>query len=536
MGYSPSALFALDNFCNILPEEQAESLYEHLDFVRNDSSELVQRPEVFPLTIIAPDSTSIKFLCAIHIPERNQNLIVCELELEDDQLFPLFSPAEEVSSPLPPEDTLHLSSSEQQLLESTTSISKSLRVLRHARKRGGQAAALEVFGLMSQIQGDIIKPHYPLFMNLFANDILSKEQLESTTDLETFLKVAVGILKELTGFHRVMVYQFDENWNGRVVTELVDTRATKDLYKGLNFPASDIPKQARDLYRINKVRLLYDRDQETARLVCKSKEYLDDPLDMTHSYLRAMSPIHIKYLRNMAVRASMSISITAFDELWGLISCHTYGQKGMRVSFSIRRMCAIIGEAISRSIEKLSYLSKIHAQKLINTVPTEQNPTGYIIAGSEDLLGLFDADFGLLSIREETKVLGKLEHSQEALALLEYLRMRKFTSVTTSQGIESDFPDLNYGPGFSVIAGLLLVPLSMGGNDFIVFFRKGQLKLVNWAGNPYEKILREGTRGYLEPRTSFKAWCETVAGRCKEWTENQSKRLFPPVFYCVWIA
>lgn len=356
----------------------------------------------------------------------------------------------------------------------------------------------------------------------------NKVQLSSAPNLDTFLKVTVGILKELTGFHRVMIYQFDENWNGQVVTELVDSSATKDLYKGLNFPASDIPKQARDLYRVNKVRLLYDRDQETARLICKSKKYLDKPLDMTHSYLRAMSPIHIKYLRNMAVRASMSISITAFDELWGLVSCHTYGQKGMRVSFSIRRMCAIISDAMSRNIEKLSYASRLQAQKLINTVPTEQNPTGYIVASSDDLLKLFGANFGLLSIREETKVLGELEHSQEALALLEYLRIRKFTSVTVSQSIGVDFPDLNYGPGFSVIAGLLLVPLSIGGDDFIVFFRKGQLKLVNWAGNPYEKILKEGTQGYLEPRTSFKAWTETVVGRCKEWTEDQSKP--PPSF------
>lgn len=357
--------------------------------------------------------------------------------------------------------------------------------------------------------------------------MLSKEQLSSALDLDTFLKVAVGILKELTGFHRVMIYQFDENWNGLVVTELVDSSATTDLYKGLNFPASDIPKQARDLYRVNKVRLLYNRDQETARLVCKSKKYLDKPLDMTHSYLRAMSPIHIKYLKNMAVRASMSISITAFDELWGLVSCHTYGQKGMRVNFSIRKMCGIISEAMSRNVERLSYESKLQAQNLINTVPTEQNPTGYIVAGSDDLLKLFGADFGLLSIGEETKVLGKLDHPQEALALLEYLRIRKFTSVTTSQGIKFDFLDLSYGPGFSTIAGILLVPLSMGGRDFIVFFRKGQLKIVNWAGNPYAKILREGTQGYLEPRTSFRAWSETVVGRCKAWTENQSK---PPCF------
>ncbi|KAG9615566.1 hypothetical protein KCU64_g23554, partial [Aureobasidium melanogenum] len=173
-----------------------------------------------------------------------------------------------------------------------------------------------------------------------------------------------------------MVYQFDSQWNGRVVTELVDPRATKDLYKGLNFPASDIPKQARELYKINKVRMLYDRDHETARLVCRTVQDLEKPLDLTYSYLRAMSPIHIKYLANMAVRSSMSISINAFDELWGLISCHAYGSKGTRVSFPIRKMCRLVGETASRNIERLSYASRLHARKLINTVPTSKNPSG----------------------------------------------------------------------------------------------------------------------------------------------------------------
>lgn len=318
-----------------------------------------------------------------------------------------------------------------------------------------------------------------------------------------------------------MIYQFDDAWNGQVVTELVDYRATKDLYKGLHFPASDIPVQARELYRINKVRLLYDRDLQTARLVCKTQEDLQVPLDLTHSYLRAMSPVHIKYLSNMQVRASMSISITAFDQLWGLISCHSYGSRGMRVSFPIRKMCRLIGETTSRNIERLSYAKRLHARKLINTVPTEQNPGGYIVASSDDLLRLFDADFGLLSIRDETKVLGKLENSQEALAMLEYLRIRNFTTVVTSQDLRKDFPDLKYAPGFSVVAGLLLVPLSLKGTDFIVFFRKGQLKHVHWAGNPYEKNMRRGTANFLEPRTSFKIWSETVVGKSREWTEEQ---------------
>ena len=190
-----------------------------------------------------------------------------------------------------------------------------------------------------------------------------------------------------------------------------------------------------------------------------------------------MSPIHLKYLGNMGVKASMSISIMAFDQLWGLVSCHSYGPKGMRVSFPIRKMCRLIGEACSRNIERLSYTRRLSAQKLVNAIPTGHNPSGYIVASSDDLLVLFDADCGLLSIRDETKALGKLEDSQEALALLEYLRIKSFTSVLSSQDLVKDCPDLKYKPGFQRIAGLLLVPLSSEGEDFIVFFRKPQAKV-----------------------------------------------------------
>jgi hypothetical protein len=139
-----------------------------------------------------------------------------------------------------------------------------------------------------------------------------------------------------------------------------------------------------------------------------------------------------------------------------------------RVSFPIRKMCRLVGDSASRNIERLSYANRLQARKLINTVPTQSNPSGYIIASSDDLLKLFDADCGLLSIRDETKILGELEQTHEALAMLEYLRLRRITSVTTSIDIREDFLDLRYPPGFTVIAGLLLVPLSAGGQDFIV--------------------------------------------------------------------
>ncbi|KAI0969528.1 hsp90-like protein [Xylaria arbuscula] len=498
IGYSPQALFRLGSFTEILSEEQTDNLLDHIDFIRDeDSDPAASGPDVFSISLRPPKSKTIKLWCAMHVNASHPDLFICEFEPEDDQRHPVRPPDETI--PEEPEDTLYQSPTAEELYQSTEISSKPLRVLRSARQRRGEASAMQVFDIMSQVQ----------------------EQFSSAPNLERFLKILVGIVKELTGFHRVMVYQFDAAFNGKVVTELVDPVKTRDLYHGLHFPASDIPKQARELYKLNKVRLLYDRDLESARLVCRNVEDLERPLDLSHAYLRAMSPIHLKYLANMAVRSSMSISINAFGELWGLIACHSYGPAGMRVSFPIRKMCRMVGDTASRNIERLSYASRLHARKLINTMPTDKNPSGYIIASSDDLLKLFDADFGMLSIGDETKVLGKIAQSQEALAMLEYLRYRNFTTVLTTQDITQDFPDLQYTPGFAVVAGLLYVPLSTGGHDFIVFFRQGQVREVKWAGNPYEKTVKAGTSNLLEPRSSFKTWRETVVGKCREWTEEQ---------------
>ncbi|EAW20629.1 putative sensor histidine kinase/response regulator [Aspergillus fischeri NRRL 181] len=494
LGHSPKCLFALPNFCDILDEEQTDNLLDHLDFVRDDGYDpSVDGPEVFLLSVKLPSGKPRRFWCAAHLSPADSNSVICEFELEDDRINPLSVSG--LTTPVTPTDTLGVEPTPEQLEHSTVNISQPLRVLRNARRRRGEAAAMEVFSILSQIQ----------------------DQLGRAKSLDSLLNTATGLVKELTGFHRVLIYQFDTEWNGTVVAELVDPKASVDLYKGLCFPASDIPKQARDLYRINKVRLLYDRDQVTSRLVCRTLEDLQTPVDMTHSYLRAMSPIHLKYLANMGVRASMSISISGFNELWGLISCHTYGTHGMRVSFPVRKMCRLIGDTVSRNIERLSYASRLQARKLINTVPTDQNPSGYIIATSDDLLKLFDADYGALSIRDETKLLGKMTHSQEILALLEYLRMRRMNSVVASHHITKDFPDLFYPPGFKHISGMLYVPLSPGGTDFMVFFRRGHLTEIKWAGNPYDK---KSQNGHLEPRKSFQTWRETVLDQSREWTES----------------
>jgi light-regulated signal transduction histidine kinase (bacteriophytochrome) len=340
IGYTPRELFKFNSFCDILAEEQKDNFLDHVDFVRDEGADPASNgPDVITIYILNSDQPMIsrKLWCAMHINPSHSNLIICEFELDDDETYPLVPLSE--STPEAPEDTLNCDPTDEEYIESTSNPSKPLRLLRNARKRRVDVATMEVYNIISQVQ----------------------DQLASAPDLERFLKILVGVIKELIGFHRVMIYQFDTSFHGRVVTELVDPRATKDLYRGLHFPASDIPKQARDLHKINKVRLLYDRDLTTARLVCKSDD-LERPLDLTFSYLRAISAIHLKYLANMAVRSSMSISINAFNELWGLISCHSYGSKGMRVSFPIRNMCRLIGDTASQNIERLSYASASSSQ------------------------------------------------------------------------------------------------------------------------------------------------------------------------------
>ncbi|KAK4689097.1 hypothetical protein P7C73_g1006, partial [Tremellales sp. Uapishka_1] len=416
----------------------------------------------------------------------------------------------------------------ERILESTTNHAKPLRALERMRRsagedrgrpgRGGRGRR----GARAARSGGAPGSTTEGTLDVFAVLGQINDQLGQAADLEAFLKVTVGVVQDLSRFHRVLIYQFDESMNGQVVSELVEWGKTTDLFKGLMFPAADIPAQARELYKINKVRLLYDRSQTTARMVLKSKEDLDTPLDMTHCYLRAMSPIHIKYLANMGVRSSMSVSIMAFGQLWGLIACHGYGHAGMRVSFPVRQMMRILSDSISRNIERLSYAQRLHSRKLISTIPTQSHPTGYIVSNADDLLQIFDADAGLLVIGDGCKLLGQsAEQGQAMLAISEYLRIMKFDNMKASHHIAADFPDLMLPRSLDAIAGMLYVPLSAkAGQDFIVLLRKGQAKEVQWAGKPY-KDEQSNTDASLEPRKSFRVWSETVTGRSRAWTDDQ---------------
>ncbi|ORY05270.1 hypothetical protein BCR34DRAFT_604558 [Clohesyomyces aquaticus] len=490
--YTPRVIFGLDDFLLVLPAHQrlvfrAQASSVLASFKQTDKS---AEPRVFSLSFFDPSGYIIPAWCAMHYLGGGHDLLICEFELQENVGFTQ-APLDDL--PSTPYNTL-----DSDPLDAPCSFASKSEPLSITADVGelfhGDGQTMAVVNIMSQIQ----------------------HQLSNKKHVQDLLDAIVGIIQELTAFHRCMVYRFDEEYNGSVVAELINPQACKDVYRGLHFPASDIPKQARDLYKINRVRVLFDRERLPSRLICRNVSDLENPLDLTHSYLRAMSPVHLKYLQNMSVRSTMSISLDYKGELWGLICCHSYSPTATKISFPVRELCYWVGLCASNCLDKLLNAEKLKARNSLASMKVGISPQVCASASSEDLLQMFEADFGFLVVQGEARTLGKLSSYLEAVTLLRYVYFRNFESPFGTKNITKDFTDLVYEQGFDHIAGLMFIPLSNIAGDFIVFFRKNQIMEVHWAGNPQMSKI-----GPLEPRNSFVKWTETVKGTCKPWTDEQ---------------
>lgn len=494
IGFGPQDLFELSCFTQLLSPVYKTNFKARIEARKlwHQKEKLRAYPDIFTMMLESAPHTPM--YCALHFRE-DAGLFICEFEAKNDLLTDV--PPENSSLPGESINVIDNQASEEERIVSTTKYSEPFRTIQRTKNRLGE---MEMFHLGCEVQ----------------------EQLNSATSIASLLDIVVGLVFDLTGFHRIMAYQFDEDDAGLVRAEYIDERASLDLYRGLKFPNTDIPIQARQLYQLNKIRLLYDRTQKPARLMSSSKKHNPKSLNLSSAYLRAMSPVHIKYLANMGVRASFSISLIVEGRLWGLISCHDYGLEGKRVSFPMRELCRSLGDCTSNNIEKLLYLSRIQARRHLGKAPPKVSPSQYVAASSRDLLQMFEADFGFLAIKDEARTIGRLFAYNESISLLQYIRKKSHTCVFRTQNISADCTDIIYPSRFVLISGFLVIPLALSGSDFLVFFRKGQLKEVKWAGNPNEKIYRPGTK-YLEPRASFKRWSEHVVGTSREWTREQGQ-------------
>jgi len=508
--YQPKELFSIESFNHVIPIYQRPLFNSQLRLVRNayERKSKEQEPVVFTFSFHDPDGRLIPCWCAAHYRGGDSDLYICEFELQDYSMHPLATP-QFTGVSTHPIDTLGSDHMDITTVSSLRSKSQSLFPDPDLVIPGisPDTTSVEIVGIATKIQ----------------------KQFSEARSVPDLLDAVVSVVRDLTGFNRVMVYEFDKYFNGTVVAELMDPKACQDVYRGLHFPSTDIPPQARQLYMVNKVRVLFDRSQQTARLVGKTTADIAVPLDLTHAYLRAMSPVHLKYLRNMAVRSSMSMSLESEGKLWGLIVCHSYGPTATRVPFSAREMSHYVGVAASTCLEKLLNADKLQARRIIDTLHHQKGPNECITASSDELLKLFDADCGFLVIEGEAKTIGRLASYTEAVIVLRYLFFRRPGTILFSDNIAGDFTDIHYPDGFKMIAGVLYIPLSGTTDDCVVFYRRNQLREVHWAGRP-SLAVKYGT---LEPRNSFRKWTETVDGTSKSWTVEQrmsfwSFRQLPP--------
>jgi two-component system, chemotaxis family, sensor kinase Cph1 len=342
--------------------------------------------------------------------------------------------------------------------------------------------------------------------------------LQGTASLaESFDRAAVT-MRTATGFDRAMVYRFLPDGSGVVVAE--DARAGLESFLGLHYPASDIPKQARELYRRNWLRAIPDVDYQPAQLRPALNPRSGAPVDMSHCTLRSVSPIHLEYLRNMGVSASLSASIVCQDQLWGMLVLHHYAPR--HVSADLRVACETFAQVFSLHVE-----AKTQAETSVLRIDTRRRReelVGRLMGASDlsevlatwDLLGYVGAGGGAIFLEGRLRILGETPPSEEILALVRWLNTLN-QPVFATDNLYSSYPP---AAQFSKVAsGLLALGVSRDPRDYVLWFRPEFGLTVRWAGNP-SKSLKVGPLGpRLTPRGSFAEFLEKKSMHSVPWSE-----------------
>ena len=344
-------------------------------------------------------------------------------------------------------------------------------------------------------------------------------ELDRASSLQELYDITARAVATLTGFDRVMVYRYDADYNGEVVAEAKLPELNSFL--GLHYPASDIPAQARALYEKNWIRLISDVGYIPSPLQPVAHPVTGRPLDLTFSTLRSVSPIHLEYLRNMGVGASMSISLLSDGKLWGLIACHHYAgphappyasraaAEFLGSALSLRLIDAAQQEETSRALRARSTLAWLTAATL-----DEDRPLAETLLGSPGLLDLLPADGVAVHLQGHRGQQGMTLPRGAADALAAWAADRG-PDVVATDSLPAQAPGL--GAIAELACGLLALPLPEG--QYVLWYRREAVRQIDWGGDPHNKAIaeREGDEIRLSPRKSFDRWRETVRGRSERW-------------------
>ncbi|WP_395622384.1 HWE histidine kinase domain-containing protein [Sphingomonas daechungensis] len=344
-------------------------------------------------------------------------------------------------------------------------------------------------------------------------------RLDNAPTIERFFNEGARQVRALTGFDRVMVYQFDETGSGAVVAETAKPGIGSFL--GLHYPASDIPKQARELYKRNLLRVITDIDSEPVPIVPALNER-KEPLDLSLSVLRTVSPIHIEYLRNMGVRASMSISIIVEGELWGLVACHHYSPRCP--SFERRSVAELFAQMFAMRIESRERKAMVEyehrardiSDRLLSIIASDESLLGDPMILNDIMNEAIPADGVGIWLNGNYAFAGSTPDTRGFADIINALNGAAAQKIYATDHIGDLVPDAERY--MDQAAGMLAIPISRSPRDYVVLFRQEKVRSVRWAGDPHKPVEFGPNGPRLTPRESFEEWKELVRGRSNKFT------------------
>ena len=339
---------------------------------------------------------------------------------------------------------------------------------------------------------------------------------ERAADLQTLCARAATTFRTITGYDRVMVYRFLDEGAGRVVAE--DHAPDLGSFLHHHFPATDIPVQARALYVRNRTRAIPDIDYHPALLRPAGFE----TLDMSDVGLRSVSPIHVRYLHNMGVGASASISIVKDDVLWGMIACHNATPKALPLD--VRAAAAVLAGTLARQIrakeEAETYRERLrlHASEdsLAAMLSTGGDPFERLRATADDLRRMFESDGFAIVRGADMMRLGRCPPDPDIVDLARWSRTRGVAEPFATNELSATYHDAAHFR--DTASGLLALPLVDDG-IVLLWFRAEIVETIEWAGNPHKAVALDRDE-QLTPRASFDSWQQTVRGRARGWTRE----------------
>jgi len=350
----------------------------------------------------------------------------------------------------------------------------------------------------------------------------SLKQLLATTSLQALCDETARVFKRIAGYDRAMVYRFDQDGHGQVFAEAREPHL--EAFLGIRYPASDIPQIARRLYERNRVRLLVDVDYVPVPLEPRCSPLAGGELDMSLCALRSMSPIHIQYLKNMGVASTLVISLQVGGRLWGLIACHHYSPRF--VSYQVRALCELLAEAVATRIAALESFAQTQAelsvrrleQRMVEAIAREGDWKAALFDNPQSLLAPMQAGGAALLLDGEILTAGEVPGTGELRALGEWLDRRPQAPVVACTSLSA--ADERFAAIRTVASGLLAVPLSRSGGDYLIWLRPEQVRTLTWGGNPFKPVEVGDDPAQLSPRRSFAKWHQLVEGTSAPWTQT----------------